>query len=198
MSVASFAPAPSPRAVLADVLPGARVRDAALVVGGAAFVGVCAQITIALPFTPVPLTMQPFAVLLAGASLGMRRGSAAMLLYVLAGLAGVPWFAAHHGGGAMVHAVSFGYLLSYPFVGALMGYLAARGGDRTVLRTAGTMALGSLLIYAFGVPWLMASLHVGVARGLALGATPFLLGDAIKVLLAAGLLPSAWKLVGRR
>ncbi|MGI8683000.1 MAG: biotin transporter BioY [Mycobacteriales bacterium] len=187
----------APRLVLADLLPGTRARDAALVVVGAALVGASAQIAIALPFTPVPLTMQPFAVLLAGATFGLRRGAAAMLLYLLVGLAGVPWFAQHNGGPTIVHAASFGYLLSYPFAAALVGALAARGGDRTVLRTAGSMALGLLVIYAFGLPWLMAVLHVGLAQGLALGVTPFLLGDAIKVALAAGLLPTTWRLIGR-
>ena len=79
-----------------------------------------------------------------------------------------------------MHAASFGYLLAYPFVAALVGALASRGGDRTVLRTTATMALGSLVIYAFGLPWLMATLHVGLARGLALGVTPFLAGDAAR------------------
>lgn len=196
MSLASFAPVRrTPHLVLADLLPGTRTRDAALVVGAAGFVGVCAQIALSLPFTPVPLTMQPFAVLLAGAALGWRRGALGMLLYVLVGIAGVPWFAQQHGGTAILHAASFGYLLSYPFVAALVGRLASRGGDRTVLRTAGTMALGSLLIYAFGLPWLMATLHAGLAEGLAIGVLPFLLGDAIKVAIAAGLLPSAWRLV---
>ncbi len=186
-----------PRLVLADLLPGTRARDAALVVGAAAFVGVSAQIAITLPFTPVPLTMQPFAVLLAGASLGLRRGAAGMLLYVLVGLAGVPWFAQQHGGTAVVYTASFGYLLAYPFAASLVGALAARGGDRTVLRTTGTMALGLLVIYTFGLPWLMATLNVRLAKGLALGVTPFLLGDAIKVALAAGLLPLTWRLVRR-
>jgi len=153
------------RLVLADLLPGARTRDAALVLGAAGFVGISAQVALSLPFTPVPLTMQPFAVLLAGATLGLRRGAAGMVLYVLAGIAGVPWFAQHHGGSAVVHAASFGYLLAYPFVAALVGALACRGGDRTVLRTTATMALGSLVIYAFGMPWLMATLHVGLAAG---------------------------------
>ncbi len=197
MSLASPPLAMPSRLVLADLLPGARARDAALVVGAAAFVGVSAQIAISLPFTPVPLTMQPFAVLLAGATLGLRRGGAGMLLYVLVGLAGAPWFAQHHGGTAIVHTASFGYLLAYPFAAALVGVLAARGGDRTVLRTAGTMAVGLLVIYAFGLPWLMAALHVGPGAGLALGVTPFLLGDVVKVGLAAGLLPTTWRLVRR-
>lgn len=196
MTVA-FPSLPAPRLVLADLLPGARARDAALVVGAAAFVGVAAQIAITLPFTPVPLTMQPFAVLLAGATLGLRRGAAGMLLYVLVGLAGVPWFAQQHGGTDVVHGASFGYLLAYPFAAGLVGALASRGFDRTVLRTIPTMTLGLFVIYAFGLPWLMATLDVGLAEGLALGVTPFLLGDAIKVAVAAGLLPVTWRLVRR-
>jgi len=186
------------RLVLADLLPGTRMRDAALVLGAAGFVGLSAQVAVSLPFTPVPLTMQPFAVLLAGATLGLPRGALGMVLYVLAGLAGLPWLAQHHGETAVVHGASFGYLLAYPFAAALVGILASRGGDRTVLRTTATMGLGSLVIYAFGLPWLMATLHVGLARGLALGVTPFLAGDAVKVALAAGLLPTAWRLTGRR
>lgn len=185
------------RLVLADLLPGARSRDIALVAGGAALVGVCAQIAFPLPFTPIPFTMQPFGVLLTGAALGARRGATAMLVYLALGVAGLPWFAEHHGGPGMLQRPSFGYLIGYPVVAAVVGWLAARGGDRTPLRTAGTMALGSLLIYAFGVPWLMASLHLGLAQGIALGATPFLLVDGLKVLAAAGVLPTTWRLVGR-
>lgn len=186
------------RLVLADLLPGTRSRDVALVVGGAALVGVCAQIAFPLPFTPVPVTLQPFGVLLVGAALGARRGSLAMLVYLALGVAGLPWFAQQHGGPAIVHGATFGYLLGYPVVAAVVGWLAARGGDRTPLRTAATMALGSLLIYAFGVPWLMAVAHLDLAAGIAKGAAPFLLFDGIKVLAAAGLLPSTWRLVGRR
>ncbi|OIV37713.1 biotin transporter BioY [Mangrovactinospora gilvigrisea] len=194
-----------PGHVLADVLSDAvgrrtraavpaLVRDAALVAGGAALTGAAAQLSVHLPGTPVPVTGQTFAVLLVGTSLGARRGFASLALYVLLGMAGLPWFAGGSSGSA---GASFGYLLAYPFAAALVGALARRGGDRTVLRTAGVMALGSLAIYAVGVPWLMASVHVGLAKGLALGAVPFLIGDAVKLVLAAGLLPTAWKLVGR-
>lgn len=200
MSFASAHPAPAlaGRRVLADALPGARARDAALVLGSAALVGVCAQVAVPLPFTPVPLTLQPFAVLLASAALGSRRGAAGMGVYLLLGLAGLPWFAQHHGGLAVATGASFGYLLSYPLVGAVVGALAQRRGDRTPLRAAGSMVLGLATIYALGVGWLMAVLHVGLAEGLALGMTPFLLGDLVKVVVAAALLPAAWKLVSRR
>jgi biotin transporter BioY len=187
------------RLVLADVLPGERVRDAVLVAGFAAFTGLAAQVVIKLPFTPVPMTGQTFAVLLGGAALGWRRGLAGMLLYLLVGLTPwVPWFAEGNGGTDMLEAPSFGYLIGFLAAAALVGWLAERGWDRTPPRTILTMIAGNLVIYAFGLPWLMATIDVGLAEGLELGVTPFLAGDALKILLAAGLLPGAWALVGRQ
>jgi biotin transporter BioY len=179
--------------VLADVLPGSRVRDAALVLGGAAFVGVAARILVPLPFTPVPVTGQTFAVLLTGTALGWRRGLASMLVYLVAGVAGVPWFADGSSGWA---APSFGYVVGFLAAAVVVGRLADAGADRTPLRTIALMALGNALIYLIGVPWLAAALHIGLGKAIALGLTPFLIGDAIKAALAAGLLPGAWRLVG--
>lgn len=180
-------------AVLGDLLPGALVRDAALVLGAAAFVGVFAQIAVPLPGTPVPVTGQTFAVLLSGAALGFGRAGLAMLVYLLAGMAGVPWFTEGASGTAMP---SLGYIIGFVVAAAAVGALAGRGGDRTPLRTAATMLAGTLIIYAVGVPYLMAALNVDLGRAIELGVTPFLVGDALKVLLAAGLLPVAWKLTG--
>jgi biotin transport system substrate-specific component len=187
------------RVVLADVLPGERVRDAVLVAGFAAFTGLAAQLAVKLPFTPVPITGQTFAVLLGGAALGWRRALAGMVLYLALGLTPwVPWFAEGSGGTAMLEAPSFGYLLGFLAAAALAGWLAGRGWDRTPPRTVLTMVAGNLVIYAAGLPWLMATVDVGLAKGLELGVTPFLAGDALKILLAAGLLPGAWALAGRR
>ena len=180
-------------AVLGDLLPGALVRDAALVIGAAAFVGVFAQIAVPLPGTPVPVTGQTFAVLLSGAALGFGRAGLAMLVYLLAGMAGVPWFTEGASGTAMP---SLGYIIGFVVAAAAVGALARRGGDRTPLRTAATMLAGTLIIYAVGVPYLMAALNVDLGRAIELGVTPFLVGDTLKVLLAAGLLPVAWKLTG--
>lgn len=180
-------------AVLGDLLPGALVRDAALVIGAAAFVGVFAQIAVPLPGTPVPVTGQTFAVLLSGAALGFGRAGLAMLVYLLAGMAGVPWFTEGASGTAMP---SLGYIIGFVVAAAAVGALAGRGGDRTPLRTAATMLVGTLIIYAVGVPYLMAALNVDLGRAIELGVTPFLVGDTLKVLLAAGLLPVAWKLTG--
>ena len=158
--------------VLADVLPGDRVRDALLVVGFAAFTGLAAQLAIKLPFTPVPITGQTFAVLLGAAALGWRRALAGMVLYLALGLTPwVPWFAEGSGGADMVQAPSFGYIVGFLVAAALVGWLAERGWDRTPPRTVVTMVAGNLVIYAFGLPWLMAAVGVGLATALELGVT---------------------------
>ena len=183
------------RPVLADLVPGTLVRDIALVAGGAVLTGAAAQLSIPVLGTPVPMTAQTFAALLVGASLGMRRGSASMLVYLLVGAVGVPWF--QHGTSGLSGA-SAGYVVGFVFAGALVGALAGRGGDRTPVRTAGTMVLGNVVIYAFGVPWLMAATGMDLATAFDKGVIPFLIGDAIKIVVAAGLLPLTWKLVSRR
>lgn len=184
----------SPR-TLADVIPGGVARSVALVVGGAGFVGLTAQVFVPLPFSPVPLSLQTFSVLLVGAVLGSRRGVASMALYLLAGVAGVPWFAQHQSGWAFA---SFGYVVGFVVAAYLVGRLAERGADRTVLRSVGLMVLGNLAIYAVGVPGLVLITGMGLGQALVAGVVPFLIGDALKIALAAGLLPATWKLVGHR
>jgi len=180
--------------VLADLVPGRLVRDIALIGGSAALVGVAAQVAVPLPGTPVPVSMQTFAVLLVGATLGFGRAFAGLALYAVAGLAGVPWFA---GAASGWHFASFGYVIGFALAAALVGRLAAHGGDRTPMRTVGTMVAGNVVIYALGVPWLMAFTGAGIGQALQLGIVPFLIGDAIKIALAAGLLPGAWAAVRR-
>ncbi|MEU6040236.1 biotin transporter BioY [Actinomadura sp. NPDC047616] len=182
-------------AVLGDLLPGSLARDAALVVGSAALVGVAAQVAVPIPGTPVPVSGQTFAVLLAGAALGWGRAALGMVVYLAAGLAGMPWFAE---GASGTGSPSLGYVLGFVVAAAVVGRLAERGGDRTPVRTVGTMLAGTVIMYAAGVPYLMAALGVDLGRALELGVTPFLVGDALKVLLAAGLLPAAWRLAGTR
>ncbi|MGW4424164.1 biotin transporter BioY [Streptosporangium sp. NPDC004631] len=181
-------------AVLSDLIPASRVRDVALVVGGAALTGLAAQLSFPVPGSPVPVTGQTFAVVLVGAALGMNRAALSMALYMLAGVAGVPWFADGASGFA---GASFGYVLGFIAAAALVGRLAERGGDRTVPRTVGTMVLGNLVIYAFGLPVLIAVTGMDLSRAFAVGAGNFLLGDALKIAIAAGLLPAAWKLLRR-
>ncbi|HLI41596.1 MAG TPA: biotin transporter BioY [Streptosporangiaceae bacterium] len=183
-----------PPVVLADLASGTLVRDAALIGGAAGLVGALAQISVHLSFTPVPITGQTLGVLLAGTALGWKRGTAAMAVYGLAGLAGVPWFAGHESGYV---GASFGYILGFVLCAALCGFLAERRADRTVRTSVPAMIAGEAVMYAAGVAWLGAYLHVGPARAIALGLTPFLAGDAIKAAIAAVALPGAWKLARR-
>jgi len=181
--------------VLADLWEGGRVRSAVLVLAGAALTGLAAQISIPLPTTPVPLTLQTLAVLLTGTALGPTLGALSMILYVGAGVAGVPWFAEQSSGYSMA---SFGYLIGFIAAAYVCGALARRAADRHVLGAVATMVLGNVIIYAFGVPVLMSALSVDFRTALTLGVTPFLLGDVLKIVIAGGLLPSTWKLVGPR
>ncbi|MBB5920067.1 biotin transport system substrate-specific component [Actinoalloteichus hoggarensis] len=175
-------------------MPGALVRDLALVAAGAALIGLSAQVVLPIPGTPVPFTGQTFGALLVGSALGWQRGAVTMLLYLVVGAMGVPWF---EGGSSGLSGVTVGYLFGMLLAATVVGALAGRGGDRTVLRTAGTMALGNLLIYAVGVPGLMIIAGMSLPAALAAGVVPFLIGDAIKIALAAGVLPASWALVKR-
>ncbi|MCF8540116.1 MAG: biotin transporter BioY, partial [Candidatus Nanopelagicales bacterium] len=162
--------APAPR-VLADFATRSAITQIALVLGGAAFVGIAAQIAIPLPFTPVPLTLQTFAVLLTGAALGSLRGVLAMTIYAVAGVAGVPWFSE---GSSGFGGASFGYILGFIAAAFIVGRLAENGGTSTVLRTTGLMIVGNVVNYAAGVTWLKFSLHATWGTAFALGLTPFL------------------------
>ncbi|MEU8956153.1 biotin transporter BioY [Streptomyces sp. NPDC048518] len=183
-----------PGQVLADLLPASRVKDAALVLGGAALTGIAAQIAVPVPGSPVPVTGQTFAALLVGTALGAGRGFLSLALYALVGMAGMPWFAQ---AGSGVAAPSLGYVFGMLLASTVVGALARRGGDRSVLSTAGTMVLGSAIIYAVGVPYLAAATGMSLTQAVAAGLTPFLIGDALKAALAMGALPTAWKFLDR-
>lgn len=193
-AAATTRPGLRPGEVLADLLPASRVRDVALVVGGAVLTGIAAQIAVPVPGSPVPVTGQTFAALLVGTSLGAGRGFLSLALYALAGMAGVPWFAEGGSGATMP---SFGYILGMLLAVTVVGALARRGGDRSMLRMAGTMLVGEAIIYAIGVPYLALATGMSAGAAIAAGLTPFLIGDALKAALAMGLLPAAWKLAGR-
>ncbi|MBO8191678.1 biotin transporter BioY [Streptomyces oryzae] len=200
MSALTSAATPRPGAVLADLLPAssaarARIRDVALVVGGAALTGMAAQLSVPIPGSPVPVTGQTFAALLVGAGLGAGRGFLALALYAVAGMAGMPWFAEASAGVGMP---SLGYVFGMMLAAAAVGALARRGGDRGALRTAGTMAVGMAVTYAIGVPYLALATGMPAGEAVAAGLVPFLVGDAVKAALAMGALPAAWKLAGRK
>lgn len=179
--------------VLADLVPGGLVRDVLLVGGAAALTGLAAQV--AIPLWPVPITLQTLTVLLAGAALGPARGTAAMGLYLAVGAAGVPWFAEQNSG---LGFPTVGYVIGFVAAAAIVGWLARRGADRTVAGAIGAMVVGNLVIYAIGVPYLAIAIGVSLSEAVALGALPFVVGDGLKILLAAGVLPAAWRLSGFR
>lgn len=180
--------------IRADSQHGARVRDALLTLAGATFIAVAGYVIIPLPFTPVPISLATFAVLLTGAALGPLRGGMSAGIYLAIGIVGVPLFANGSSGWAFS---SFGYIVGYVAATLLVGILARRRSDRNVWKTLGVAILGSLTIYAFGVPWLAAFLGVDLITALTLGVVPFLLGDAIKIVAMAALLPATWRVVDR-
>ena len=182
------------QAVLADTVGTSLLANTILVVGAAALVGALAQISFHVSWTPVPVTGQTLGVMLAGSALGWRRASLSMGLYVVAGMAGLPWFADHASGYAMS---TFGYLIGFVVAGALLGYLAQRGGDRTVPTAMGAMAIGDLALFVIAVPWLAVSLHVSLAQAISWGFTPFIGGEIIKIAIAGVTLPYAWRFVDR-
>jgi biotin transport system substrate-specific component len=171
--------------------------DALLVVAGAGLVALCAQIEIPLGFTPVPISGQTFAVLLVGASLGPLLGAASLLLYFCVGLIGAPVYSGGDGGWEIVHGATGGYLVGFIAAAALTGWLAQRRWDRRFNSAVAAMLSGSVVIYAFGLPWLAREIGTGVEETLEAGLYPFVVGDLIKLYLAGMLLPGAWKLVER-
>ena len=185
---------PAPR-VIADVFAKGLARNIVLVVAGAALIGLCAQLYIYLPGNPVPITGQTFAVLFVAAGLGLGRGVSATILYAVGGLVGVPWFA--QGTSGLVSA-TFGYILGFILAAAVVGYLAERGWTSRAWRTAVVMVIGNVLIYAVGVTWLKTATGMGWSKAIRLGMTPFLVGDAIKIALAAGAFTAAWAIIRRR
>jgi biotin transport system substrate-specific component len=146
----------------------------------------------------VPYTLQTFGVLVVGGALGMRRGLLAALLYILVGLVGVPFLAEHKGGVQVVLGATGGYIVGFVLAGALVGRLAELGWDRRIGGAIGATALGSLTIYAVGVPWLAATTGMSLDAAIRDGMLPFLAVDTVKLLAAAAVFPAAWWVVGRR
>jgi biotin transport system substrate-specific component len=194
-TVALTAPSPAPT-VLGDVLPGARARDALLVLAGAGLTTLGAQVSIAIPGSPVPVTGQTLGVVLAGAALGARRGAASQLLYLLLGLL-LPVYADGESGAHVVWGASGGYLVGFVLAAGLIGYAAQRGADRVPLVAAAVFVAGQLAIFAVGVPWLKVSTDMAWGDAVHYGFTVFIAGGVVKAVLAAGLTPGAWRLARR-
>ena len=188
------------RPVLAESLwagQGAALRQMALVALGIAALALAAKIRV--PMWPVPVTMQTFAVLVIGAAYGPRLGLATLLGYLALGAAGVAVFTGEAAGLAYMAGPTGGYLVGFAVAAGLMGWLARRGWDRSVGSMLGALVLGNLTIYAFGLPWMayLFAAEKGAAWVFQWGMGNVLLGDTLKLALAALLLPTAWKIVGR-
>jgi len=172
------------------------LADVTLVLVGSMVVAGLAQLSVRLPFTPVPVTGQTLAVLVVGASLGPVRGGISLLLYLAEGAAGLPVFAEGGAGLAplLLPSVTGGYLWGFVVAAIVVGSLAERRWDRRLSSAIGAMLLGEIVIFFFGVVWLSAAVGVPGSEALELGLYPFVLGELVKLLVAAGILPAAWKL----
>ena len=186
-------------------LGSARTIRWAAVVFMTVLTAAAAQVSVPLPFTPVPLTLQPMVVLLGGAALGSRLGFSSQVLYLLAGLAGLPVFAASPAlpqGALRLIGPTGGFLLAYPLAAFVAGRLAERGFDRRYLTSVLAMAAGLAVIFAGGLSWLTVQLApVAGAQAfqaaLQAGLYPFVLVDVVKLFVAGAVLPGVWKLIGR-
>lgn len=184
-----------PSAILDRVVRGRVAANILLVLGASALIAIAAQIAIPVPFSPVPLTLQPLAVILVGAVLGASRGAAAAALYLLEGLSGLPVFAQGHGGALWLIGPTAGYLYSYPFAAFVAGWLSERGWGSRTLRSITGMLAALAVIYIGGWSWLAAL--TDPAAAFAMGVAPFLVADIVKVAIGAALLPHAQRLISR-
>ncbi len=187
------------RTIASVVIPRSTVSTIALMVGFALFTALAAQIRIAVPGTPVPITGQTFAVLLSGAALGSRMGAGSQAIYWILGAIGLPFYTEASGGWSAATGATGGYLVGFIVAAWVVGLLAERGQDRTVASAIPAFLAGNAVIYIFGVSWLYLSVDAidSMTAALAAGFTPFVIGDLIKVVLAGLLLPLAWKIVDR-
>ena len=165
------------------------LRNVVLVLAASWFVALLAQVKV--PIGPVPVTGQTLGVLLVGALLGSRLGAVSMIAYIFQGAIGLPFFA-----GSGLFGPTGGYLAGFVVAAFVVGWLAERGWDRHMGTAVAAMLIGNIIIYALGLAWL--SRFVGLETVLSVGLIPFIPGDIIKTIIAAGLLPLGWKLLGKK
>lgn len=191
------------RTTLIDTVPRSVVRDVVAVVGFALLTAGAAQISFSLGFTPVPISGQTFAVLLAGGALGSQLGAASQLLYVAMGAIGLPFYTDAQGGWEVATGSTAGYLVGFIVAAYAVGWLAERGQDRQLATSIPAFLAGSVIIYVLGVAWLAYDLNIpitaefGEPSAIAYGVTPFVVGDILKAVLAGALLPAAWRMTKR-
>ena len=184
-----------PSVLIERLVRGRAAADMLLVIGASALIAIAAQIAIPLPFTPVPLTMQPLAVIFVAAALGSTRGAAAAALYLLEGFSGLPVFAQGHAGPIWLVGATAGYLYSYPFAAWVAGFVSERGWGSSIVRSVTGMLLALTVIYVGGWSWL--AMLTDARSAFVAGVAPFVLADIVKVAVGAALLPKAQQLVAR-
>lgn len=184
------------RPTLADRLfPRSIVTDLVLVSAGAAFVSIAAQI--AIPLWPMPITGQTLAVLLVGSTFGALRGFLSMALYLLLGIVGLPVFSDSGSGISVILGPTGGYIVGFAFAAAFTGWIAQRSWDRKILRSILSFLGGTVVTFAFGLPWLAFTLGLNLEQTLSSGLYPFLVGGIVKALLAAGIITASWGFFAR-
>ncbi len=169
------------------------VRQVGLVIGFSLLTALAAQVVI--PIGPVPITGQTFAVLLTGALLGPRLGAMAMIAYLIEGASGLPFFAGGHFGLVHLMGSTGGYLVAFPGAAFITGAFAEHSWDRRFFSAAAAMAIGSIIIIVCGCVWFSLLTHTSIVNAVRVTVAPFILGDIVKILLAAAVLPSGWKLL---
>jgi biotin transport system substrate-specific component len=187
---------PAAPSVLADRIPAVRARDATLIAGGALLTILGAQVSVHVPPSPVPITGQTLAVVLAGAALGARRGAASQALYLLLGLF-LPVYADGEQGADVIWGATGGYLVGFVLAAWVVGRLAERGADRRALTALVAFVAGQLAIFGLGVPWLKVSADLAWGAAIHYGFSIFIVGGLIKAALAAGVTTAAWRTLGR-
>jgi biotin transport system substrate-specific component len=187
---------------LVPVRVGERVspllRNVALVIAGALLIYLSARVSIPRPDSPVPYTLQNLGILVVGGALGQRRGGLAAILYVALGVIGLPFFAEGKGGLSVITGATGGYLVGFVLAAALVGRLAELGWDRRIGGAIGATLLGTIVIYAIGVPWLAVATGMSAGNAITTGLEPFVIVDTVKLLAAAAVFPASWWVVGRR
>jgi biotin transport system substrate-specific component len=183
-----------PATIANHLVRGRAAANVLLVVGASMFIALAAQVAVPLPFTPVPMTLQPLAVLLVGAALGSTRGAATAILYLLEGIGGMPVFAQGHAGWAWMLGATAGFLWSYPLAAWVAGRFSERGWGSTTARAVAGMLAALALVYAGGWAWL-AVLTSSPRAAFAAAVAPFVLADVVKVAIGAALLPYAQRLI---
>ena len=184
-----------PAVVIDRLVRGRAAADMLLVIGASALIAIAAQVAIPIPGSPVPLTMQPLAVIFIGVALGSTRGAAAATLYQLEGMSGLPVFAQGHGGAIWLLGPTAGFLYSYPFAAWLAGFVSERGWGNSIVRSITGMLAALGVIYLGGWSWL--AMLTDARNAFVHGVAPFLVADVVKVALGAALLPKAQQLISR-